>query len=91
MSSVVYATAEMLWLRRSRLRQSNPSILTAAGLWLNFILTHPPPIRDDGDRGDGIGEEGVNFSFPNCASRITGFEVLVGGDPLKKGGGDEAT
>lgn len=72
----------MLQLRRSRLRQSNPSILTAAGLCPNFILTHPPAAT----RGDG----GVTMSQPNWASWITGFEALLGGDPQKYGG-DEAT
>lgn len=88
---MVYATAEMLRLRRSRLRQSNPSTLTAAGLWPNFILTHPPPILEDGDGGAGNGEGGQSCSFLKCASRIRGLEVLVGGDPEKNGGGDEAT
>lgn len=79
----------MLQLRRSRLRQSNPSILTAAGLCPNFTLTHPPPpIREDGDGGAAV--SGANFSLPNWASCIRGFEALDGGDP-EKYGGDEAT
>lgn len=78
----------MLQLRRSLLRQSKPSILTAAGLCPYFTLTHPPPIREDGD--GGAGDSGVSFSLPNWASWIRGFEDLLGGDPQKYGG-DEAT
>ena len=82
----------MLQLRRSLLRQSKPSIRTAAGLCPNFILTHPPPaIREDGDGEGGAGDDsrGSCFSLLNCASWITGFEALLGGDP-QKNGGDEA-
>jgi hypothetical protein len=87
----------MLEFWRSLLRQSNPSTLTSAGLSPNFILTHPPPLHaevdgDDKPEGDGIdsGEIGVNFSSPNLASWINGLPTLVGGDPQKNGGGDEA-
>jgi hypothetical protein len=47
---VFYAIAEML-LRRSLLRQSNPSTLTAAGVCPNFIRVNPPLTREDGDSG----------------------------------------
>lgn len=88
----------MLRLCPSLPRQSNPSILTAAGLDPNFIILTPPappppppPPPPAGLRaGDGAREKGVTFSFPNWASWITGFEALLGGDPQKYGG-DEAT
>lgn len=84
----------MLEFWRSLLRQSNPSILTAAGLSPKFILTHPP-LRDaeDGDGkpdGDEIADIGVFFSSPNRASWIKGLAARTGGDPQKYGG-DEAT
>lgn len=84
----------MLQLRRSLPRQSKPSILTAAGLCPNFILTDPPPaaaLRADKDDGDGgAADDSINCSVPNWASWITGFDTLHGGDP-QKNGGDEAT
>lgn len=47
-----YATAEMLQLLLSLLRQSKPSILTAAGEWPNFLLTQPLAAEEaDGDWG----------------------------------------
>ena len=85
--AMVYATAEILQLRLSLLRQSKPSILTAAGLWPNFIRTHP---LADEDGEEGAIENGLKFPFPNSSSWMTGFEALLGGDPEKKGG-DEAT
>ena len=84
---MVYATAKTLQLRRPLLRQSKPSILTAAGLWLNFIRTQPLAEEEDGEEGAII--NGLKFPFPNCSSWITGFETLLGGDP-QKNGGDEA-
>lgn len=81
----------MLQLRRSLLRESKPSIRTAAGLCPNFILTHPPPaMREDGDGGAGDDRGGSCFSLLNWASCTTGFEALLGGDP-QKNGGDDAT
>jgi len=81
----------MLQFRRSRLRQSKPSIRTGAGLCPNFIRTHAPPLRADEEDGEGgAGENEVTFSLPKCSSWITGFEALLGGDPQKYGG-DEAT
>lgn len=86
-----YATAEILQLRLSLLRQSKPSILTAAGVWLNFILTQPLA-EEDGE--EGAMENGLKLPLPlplqNSLSWITGFEALLGGDPQKKGG-DEAS
>jgi hypothetical protein len=39
-------------------------------------------------------ENGLKFPWPlllpNCSSWITGFEALLGGDPQKNGGGDDA-
>lgn len=80
----VHATAEMLQFRPSLRRQSNPSILTAAGVCPNFIRTQPPPLRaddEDGGGDGGAGDNGVIFSLPNRASWITGFDTLHGGDP----------
>lgn len=81
----------MLQLRLSLLRQSKPSILTAAGVWPNFILTQPLA-EEDGE--GGAKENGLKLPLllllPNCSSWITGFDALLGGDP-QKNGGDEAT
>ena len=78
----------MLQLRLSLLRQSKPSILTAAGEWPNFILTQPLAEEEDGE--GGAKENGLKLPLlPNCSSWITGFEALLGGDP-QKNGGDEA-
>ncbi len=84
-----YATAEILRLRLSLLRQSKPSILTAAGVLPNFILTQ---LLAEEDGEDGATENGLKFPLPlpNCSSWITGLEALLGGDP-QKNGGDEAT
>lgn len=74
-------------------RQLNPSILTVAGLCPKLTLTHPPLLRaDEGGGGDASNavDRGLKLPFPNCSSWMTGFEVLVGGDP-EKNGGDEAT
>lgn len=90
----------MLEFWRSLFRQSNPSTLTAAGLKPTFILTHPPlRADDDGDAkpdGDGLGGIGnidkwVSLSSPNRTSWVNGFAALLGGDPQKNPGGDEAT
>lgn len=89
---VVQATAEMLRFCRSLPRQSNPSILTAAGLCPNFIRAHPDPWNaEDGDdaRVARAGDGGSSPSLLKWASWITGFDALLGGEP-KKNGGDEA-
>lgn len=91
-----HARAGMPQLRRSLLRQSNPSILTA-GLLPKFGRTQPPCLEDDGEEGKPevgpamgeSGENGRNFSSPNLSSLISGLDTLLGGDPQKKGG-DEA-
>lgn len=88
MGVLFYATAETL--RRSLLKQSNPSILTAAGVCPNFIRAHDPPLRAEDDGEMGGCNNGMNLSLPNCESWIRGFEALLGGDPLKYGG-DEGT
>ena len=81
----------MLEFWRSLLRQSNPSILTAAGLSPYFILMHPP-LRDaeDGEEivedGDEIADTGQFFSSPNRASWINGLAARTGGEPQKNGG-----
>lgn len=80
-----YATAEMLQLLLSLLRQSKPSILTAAGVWPNFIGTQPRAEEEDAS------VNGLKFPLPNCSSWITGFEALLGGDPQKNGGDDATT
>jgi len=90
----------MLQLRLSLSRQSNPSTLTA-GLLPKLARTHPPFLAEDGGEGgrpDGAGttthddgERGEKFSSPNRASWISGLATLLGGDPQKNGGGDEAT
>lgn len=85
----VYATAEMLRFRLSELRQSKPSIRTAAGLCPDEIGAHPLTFRAEGE-GGATGGNAVIFSLPKCSSWTTGFEALLGGDPLKNGG-DEAT
>lgn len=82
------------------LRQLNPSILlTGAGLCPNFTRTHPPLapapppplVRDEGESMRvNEGDSGLSVLLPNCSSWITGFEALIGGDPLKNGG-DVAT
>ncbi|PON94503.1 hypothetical protein TorRG33x02_097500 [Trema orientale] len=79
----------MLQFLRSLLKQSNPSIRTAAGLCPNFIRAQPPAFREDGDGGVGDTKP-ILPPLPNCSSWITGFEALLGGDPQKYGG-DEAT
>ena len=79
-------------LLRSRLKQSNPSILTAAGLCPSFIRAQDPPLcaDEDGDAAEmGASDNGLNLLLPNCESWIRGFEALFGGDP-QKNGGDEA-
>lgn len=86
-----YATAETL--RRSRLKQSNPSTLTVAVLCPNFARAHETALPRVVEDGDDVGTGGLNklsSSFPNCESWTRGFEDLLGGDPKKKGG-DEAT
>lgn len=68
--------------RPSLLRQSKPSIRTAAGLCPNFILTPPPPpppLAAADMRGEG--GAGGCFSLLNWASWIKGLEALLGGDP----------
>lgn len=85
---MVYATAEMLQLLLSLLRQSKPSILTAAGAWPNFIGTQLRAEEEDGEEDATV--NGLKFPLPNCSSWTTGFEALLGGDP-QKNGGDAAT
>lgn len=87
----------MLQFRLSLSRQSNPSTLTA-GLLPKLARTHPPFLAEDGGEGgrpDGAGatthDDGEKFSSPNRASWISGLATLLGGDPQKNGGGDEAT
>jgi hypothetical protein len=72
------------------LRQSNPSILTAAGLSPKLVLTHPP-LRD-AEFGDGTLDDGDvdMISSPKRASWTKGFAARTGGD-TQKYGGDEAT
>jgi len=86
-----YATAEMLQLLLSLLRQSKPSILTAACVWPNFFIGAQPLAEEDGE--EGAMENGLKFPWPlplpNCSSWITGFDALLGGDPQKNGGGDD--
>lgn len=80
-----YATAEILQFRLSLLKQSKPSILTAAGLWPKLIRTQP--LAEEEEEGDkGVIENGLKLPLPNCSSWITGFEALLGGDPQKYGG-----
>lgn len=92
-----HARVGMPWLRRSLLRQSNPSILTA-GLSRKFARMQLPFREDDDgevdkpEEGPVIGESGENertFSSPNLSSLISGLDTLPGGDPQKIGG-DEA-
>lgn len=81
----LYAKVEMLqfpW-------HLNPSILTGAGVGPKFALTEAPFFRVV-DGAPDIGETGLLLSFPNCSSWMTGFEALLGGEPIKNGG-DEAT
>ena len=78
----------MLQFLLSVLRQSKPSTRTGAGVWPNFIRTHPRPFRAEGE--GGAWDKAMRFSLPKCSSWITGFEALLGGDP-QKNGGDEAT
>lgn len=81
----------MLQFCLSLVKQSKPSILTAAGFWPNFIRAHPPLRADaDGDE-DKVGTlaYGLKFPEPKCSSWTTGFETRLGGDP-QKNGGDEA-
>jgi hypothetical protein len=70
----------------SLLRQSKPSTLTAAGVLPNFIGTPQPRAdgEDDATTVNGL----LKFPLPNCSSWITGFEALLGGDPMKYGGDD---
>ena len=88
---MVYATAEMLQLLLSLLRDSKPTILTAAGAWPNFM--GPQLLGADEDDGEEDGMvNGLKFPLlPNCSSCITGFEALLGGDPQKNGGDAAAT
>ncbi|KAL2342489.1 hypothetical protein Fmac_003774 [Flemingia macrophylla] len=79
------SSAEMLQLLLSLLRQSKPSILTAAGVWPNFIGTQ---LRAEEEEAS---VNGLKFPLPNCSSWITGFEALLGGDPQKNGGDDATT
>lgn len=80
-------------MAQSRLKQLNPSILTATGLLLYFSRAHDPPLRPDED-GDiatvTVGENEQATSQPNLESSVIGLETLLGGDPMKNGG-DEAT
>jgi hypothetical protein len=96
---ILYARAGMLQFRLLSLsRQSNPSTLTA-GLFPKFARTQPPFLaveldvgEDDDEGGGGIGDDigEKNLSSPNRASCINGLATLLGGDPQKNGGGDEA-
>jgi hypothetical protein len=79
----------MLHLLLSLLRQSKPSILTAAGVCPNFIGTQPRAEDEDGE--DDATGNGLKFPLPNCSSWITGFDALLGGDPQKNGGDDATT
>lgn len=84
-------------MRLSLLRQSKPSILTAAGVWPNFIRTQPLA-EEDGEAEATPIKNGLKLlplvplplplPLPNCSSWITGFEALLGGDPQKNGGVD---
>ena len=75
--------------RLSRSRQSNPSILTAAGNGPKLVVVrkNPPLLAPDGevDEPDDRNGSGVNgvlaFSSRNRASWIKGLADLVGGDP----------
>lgn len=88
----------MLQLGRLSLakRQSNPSILIA-GLLPTFPPTGPTFLSDEGKSDDlpdaGIGiterpETGETLSSLNRESCTNGLDTLLGGDPLKKGGGE---
>lgn len=82
----------MLQLLLSLLRQSKPSILTAAGVFPNFIGTQPRAEEEDGEEGaTATVVNGLKFPLPNCSSWITGFEALLGGDPQKNSGDDSNT
>lgn len=86
-----YATAVMLQPRRSRSRQSKPSILTAAGVRPNLARTQP--LRGDIGELDWTGRAAIGAggrSSPKRASWTTGFAARLGGEP-QKNGGDEAT
>jgi len=84
---------------RSLLRQSKPSTLTGAGLKPYLILAHPPLRADGDDSGDDVDDgdgkcwrvdKGESFSSLKLESCTSGFDTLVGGDPVKNGGGDDS-
>jgi hypothetical protein len=73
-----------------------------AGLFPKFAQTQPTFLAvelelgeedDDEGCGGGTGDDVIgekNMSSPNRASCINGLATLLGGDPQKNGGGDEA-